>query len=70
MSYTEKLVEHEAVKKLARELRKLIPSHKFRTERGLNNGIVIDEKATFYRNCDETFEDLKSAIVSYCKKEI
>lgn len=66
--YTSRKVEHEAVKKLARELRKLIPNHKFRTERGFNNGIVIDEKTSFYKNCDETFEDLKGAIVSYCQE--
>ena len=63
MSYTEKKVEHEEVKRLVRELRELIPNHKLRTERGLNNGIVVDEKITFYRNYGETLEDLKNAIV-------
>lgn len=65
MSYTEKKVEHEEVKKLVRELRKLIPNHKFRADRGLNNGIFVDEKITFYRNLDETLEDLKNAIVKH-----
>lgn len=68
--YTSRKIEHEGIKKLARELRKLIPNHKFRAERGFNNGIVIDEKTSFYKNCGETFEDLKGAIVSYCQKEI
>lgn len=69
MSYTEKRIEHEEVKKLVRELRKLIPNHKFRAERGLNNGIVVDEKTSIYRNCDETLEDLKSAIVKSYQEE-
>lgn len=70
MSYTEKKVEHEEVKKLVRELRKLIPNHKFRTERGLNNGIVVDEKITFYRNFGETLEDLKSKIISCYQEKV
>ena len=67
MTYTEKKAEHEEVKKLVRELRKLIPNHKFRIERSLNNGIVIDEKSTIYRNCDATLEDLKNEIIRQYK---
>ena len=64
MTYTEeKKAEHEEVKKLVRELRKLIPNHKFRIERGLNNGIVIDERFSVYKNDDETIEALKNYIV-------
>lgn len=64
MTYTEKKAEHEEVKKLVRELRKLIPNHKFRVERGYtNNGIVIDEKTSIYRNDDGTLEALKNYIV-------
>lgn len=69
MSYTEKLVEHGEVKKLVKELRKLIPSHKFRVERGLNNGIVVDERVTIYRNRYETLEDLKNVIVWYYQED-
>lgn len=69
MSYTEKLVEHAEVKKLVKELRKLIPSHKFRVERGLNNGIVVDERVTIYRNRYETLEDLKNVIVWYYQED-
>ena len=67
MTYTEQKAEHEEVKKLVRELRKLIPNHKFRIERSLNNGIVIDEKSTIYRNCDATLEDLKNEIIRQYK---
>ena len=67
MTYTEQKAEHEEVKKLVRELRKLIPNHKFRIERSLNNGIVIDEKSTIYRNCDKTLEDLKNEIIRQYK---
>lgn len=68
MTYTEKKAEHEEVKKLVRELRKLIPNHKFRVERGYtNNGIVIDERSSIYRNDDATIEDLKNEIIRQYK---
>lgn len=56
--------EREEIKKLVRELRKLIPNHKFRIERGCNNGIVIDERHRIYKNDDEkTVEALKNYII-------
>ena len=56
--------EREEIKKLVRELRKLIPNHKFRIERGYNNGIVIDERHNIYKNDDEkTVEALKNYII-------
>lgn len=62
--YTEKKAEREEIKKLVRELRKLIPNHKFRVERGYNNGIVVDERYSIYKNDDGTIEALKNYIIN------
>lgn len=68
--YIEKRAEREEIKKLVRELRKLIPNHKFRVERGYNNGIVVDERYSIYRNDDEkTIEPLRNKIIEFCEKE-
>ena len=64
---TKKRAEREEIKKLVRELRKLIPNHKFRVERGYNNGIVIDERSSIYRNDDGTIEALKNHIIETYK---
>ena len=65
--YAKQKAEREEIKKLVRELRKLIPNHKFRIERGLSNGIVIDEKTYIYRNDDGTVEALKNYIIEKYK---
>lgn len=65
--YTEKRAEREEIKKLVRELRKLIPNHKFRVERGYNNGIVVDERFSVYRNDDGTIEALRNHIIETYK---
>ena len=63
--HRKKRAEREEIKKLVRELRKLIPNHKFRIERGYNNGIVIDERHNIYKNDDEkTVEALKNYIIT------